>query len=123
MAKKPPKKSRQVSQDDPVHYTAVLVEGLRSDFKFVIEKVDGLEERLIRRMDEGFELHDERFDRIEAVLKTHSQMLQDNEGRWQQNDERWKQNDVRLERIEGKLNHVIEKVERHDQEIQRLKTA
>lgn len=126
----PKKQSRKKTDSEQVaHYTAVLVEDLKDQFKFVIEKVEGMEERLILRMDERFTKQDERFDIIESVLKEHSRMLQANEGRWNQNEERWnrneerwKQNDTRLNRIESKLDKVVNKVEQHDQDIFQLKS-
>lgn len=111
-----------------IHRQTILIENLESNFKFVIEKVDGMEERINRRADERFAQQDERFDRIEAVLRVHSQLLNQNEERWKQNEkrwvengERWAKNDNCLERIETKLDTVIEKVERHDVEIKEIK--
>lgn len=105
------------------HQTAILVEGLRSDFRLVIEKVDGMEERLNHRADERFAQQDEKFDRIEAILRMHSQKHNQNDERWRQNDDRWEKNDATLLRIETKLDKVIERVDRHDEEIGALKTA
>lgn len=115
--KRSPKKqsNKKTDSEQVAHYTAVLVEDLKDQFKFVIEKVEGMEERLILRMDERFAKQDERFDIIESILKEHSQMLQANE-------ERWKQNDARLGRIESKLDKVVDKVEQHDQDIYQLKS-
>lgn len=116
------------SKSDPLakeiaHYNAILIEDLKDQFKFVIEHVSGVEERLTKRMDERFVAHDQRFDIIESVLTQHSKMLQANEERWNQNEERWNQNDFRLDRIETKLDSVIETVKQHHNDIQELKKA
>jgi uncharacterized protein (DUF3084 family) len=104
------------------HYNALLIEDLKSDFKFVVEHMNGIEKRLTERMDRTDAANQQRFDTIEAILKLHSQHFQKNEERWQKNEERWQKNEERLGRIETKLDQVVEKVERHDQEIQEIKT-
>lgn len=131
------------------HYNAVLIEDLRSEFKFVVEHVSDVERRLTEKIDDSNTEHRERFKTIEAILKLHTEMLHENgerwkrnedrwnqnERRWEQNDKRWEQNDKRWEendkrweenerkltRIEEKLDHVAEKVERHDHDIQEIK--
>lgn len=103
-----------------MRYNAILIEELRSEFKFVIEHVTGVEERLTRRMDEKFE-------DVRKILTHHSDLLNENgeswkknEERWQKNEEHWQKNDVRLERIEQKLDTVIEKVAEHDITLKKL---
>ena len=106
----PPASAAQIQ-----HYNAILIEDLKSEFRFVVEHMSGIEQRLTDRMDKTDAANNERFDNIEAVLKIHSQMLQENSKRWEANEKR-------MERIETKLDNVIEKVERHDQEISELKS-
>ena len=51
------------------NYNAVLIEDLLSQFKFVIEKVEGSEQRLASRMDQKFAAHDEQLTDIRLQLK------------------------------------------------------
>lgn len=116
--KKPPKNTTGEgfgAAENVAHYTAVLVEDLKDQFKFVIEHVSGMEERLIKRMDTRFSEHDARFDVIDMVLKGHSQSLQ-------KIDSRLDGVESRLGKVESKLDHVIKKVERHDDDIRFLKS-
>jgi chromosome segregation ATPase len=104
------------------HYNAVLIESLESNFKFVIEKVDGMESRLNQRIDEERAKNDERFDRIESVLSYHSgqfkrvdSKLKEIESKLAEHDARFTQIDARFDRLESKLDTVITKVADHEQ--------
>ncbi|HCU24666.1 MAG TPA: hypothetical protein DF383_06595 [Deltaproteobacteria bacterium] len=99
-----------------------MIEDLKSEFRFVVEHVSTLNQSLRGEINQMKVENNERFDRIETVLKSHSRMLQENEKRWKDNEKRWEDNEKRLERIETKLDDVVEKVERHDQEISVLKS-
>lgn len=125
------KKKPTVKKQNPekvAHYIAVLVEGLRSDFRIVSEKVDCIEANIKKEMNERFDQQNERFNIIETVLKMHSQMLQTNEKRWEENEKRWEANDKRWEENQITLHEILksikdvsEKVDRHEGEIQEIK--
>ncbi len=115
-------------------YQTALLEEMRSNMKLVLEHVSGLEGKMERRFSETQAQNNQRFDTIEAVLKEHSRMHQENLKRWDKNDQRWERTENRLIRIEdrlirvedrlsyveGKLDHVHYRVERHDQQIATL---
>ena len=96
------------------HQVAVLMEDMDSKFNMVIEKVQGSEERLIRRMDERFAIQNQRFDLVETVLKQHSQKFQILENKMDNMEHR-------MGNLEQKIDKVIEKVEDHDKDIKELK--
>ncbi len=129
------------SKNEMEHYNAVLIESLRADFKFVIEKVEGSETRIMQVMNTRFAEHEEYFRQIMKVLAHHSEMFQKNDQRWEQNDKRWDQNDKRWEQndqrweqnekrwqqaersfdlINAKLDSVTMKVEDHDLKLQHI---
>lgn len=108
-------------KEDIAHYFSILLEDVRSDFKFAIESVLDMETRINKRMDERFEKVDQRFEVIESVLKEHSQNWVKNEQRWEQNEKRWKENNQKwketartLKDIQMTVTAVCHKVSEHD---------
>jgi len=118
-------------QDDPLkgpedrrkeHYTAILIEELDSKFKFVVEHMSGIEERLSRDLRE-FKIETEaNFKQVGRVLKFHSDLLEKNEERWKQNEQRWKQNEERWEKNEKRLEGVEHRLERVETRLERVET-
>lgn len=112
--KKPPLKKPQWTEGQ--HYNAIMLEKVESQMSLVIEHMNGVEQRLIRAMDEKFDSQNQRFDMIEAVLKQHSQKLQVLENKMGNMEHR-------MDHLEQKIDKVIEKVEDHDKDIKELKVA
>lgn len=77
------------------HYNAVLIEDLQSQFKLVIEHVEGFRDSIRQEMAEGFRQVHERLNVHEQYLKVNEKRWQDNEKRWQDNDKRWQDNEKR----------------------------
>lgn len=146
------KDKRRTSEKETVaHYNAVLIEGLKSDFRFVIEGLEGLRSELKQGMNEKFAEVDENFHTIRLVLQSHSRQFEKIDQRFEQIDHRFEkvnqrfdqidqrfdQIDQRFEKVdqrfenmdqrfntfEFKFDRVAEKVEGHDQAIQYLKTV
>lgn len=110
------------NSQDAAHYFSILLEEVRSDFKFAIESVLDMEHRINQRMDDRFEKVDQRFEVIEAVLEEHSRNWVKNEQRWEQNEKRWEENEKRwketartLKDIQTTVTAVCHKVSEHDQ--------
>lgn len=115
--------SEKPSSETIAHYNAVLIEDLRSEFKFVVEHVSSLSDRLDKKFDEQEVKFNERFNIIEAILQDHS-------CRWQENDKRWEENHAYLREMLKLLNRTIDdqdalsqRVDAHDRDLSTLKTA
>ncbi|GEM_PF-3063488 len=133
--KKSSKVSLQGTTKEIQHYNAVLIEALKSDFRAVTEGMNGMEVRLVRRMDETDQKNEKRFDDIEAILRLHTHKFEENDKRWESNEKRLDRIDgrltnvevrltgveSRLTNVETKLDLVVDKVEKHDQEIEHFK--
>lgn len=105
-AKKSPKKikvsiPRKPRVNSIAHYNGVLIEGLRSDFKFVTESVIGLHSVINEKIDALDKKLGARIDNVEAVLSYHSKLLQ--------------KNDKDHERINAVLEHHSQLLEHHSQ--------
>lgn len=129
-----PHRSLRVKKDtasakDNQHYYAVLIEGLRSDFKMLIEKLDGMEARINQRFDETARETEENFKQVGIVLSHHSRLLEQNEQRWENNDKRLDRiettlarHDKKFDDIDRKLDTLSETLAEHDQ-IRKQRTA
>lgn len=63
-------KDREMLQDKDIqHYTAILLEEIRSDFKMVIEKTEGTEDRLRHEFDTKLRSLEEQMNLRFNVLK------------------------------------------------------
>ena len=102
-------KYKDKSAKEIAHESVIMIESLRSDFKFVIEHMMGVEDRLIKRMDEKFAEHGQRLDVIEGVLRHHSEMHQEH--------------NRKFDLILSEMRPITHKVDQHDRDISDLKTA
>ena len=98
------------------HYNAVLLEEIRSQMNGVIETVQLTGQRLDEKIDGVEKRLTERLEIVEMVVRGNSEDIK-------KNSEDIKKNTVTIQRLEQKLDPVIEKVERHDVDILRLKSA
>lgn len=123
MSKKETPKSAKSSAT--AHYTAVLVEDLKDQFRFVTEKVVGLEESLRSQMaQDKAELKQEIGDtrraldmKIENVRTELKQEIVDTRKVLEMTIE-----NVRVD-LSGRIDRINDVVIRHDEEILTLKTA
>lgn len=118
---KPPPKEPQWTEGQ--HQVAILMEDMDSKFSMVIEKVQGMEERLIQRMDETDKKNQQEFTDIKSVLKLHGKILDDHSRKLDEHSKTLDSHGRKLDSLEGKLDKVIEKTEGHDKDIKELKTA
>ncbi len=101
-----------------------MVEDLRSEFKLVIEHVDGAFETLDRKMTAGFqEVH----TRIDDLTRWTAQGFKEINARFDQNDKRWAENEVwqrenmqLLSKIDDRLERVEVKLDNHEERISTL---
>lgn len=139
---KPKKTSKKTKVE---HYNAVLIEELRSDFKFVVEHATSVEDRLNKKMDVKFEEVDQNFADIRKILHNFgnkfedidqnfsditrflNHMVRENNKRFENVDKRLESIDKRFESIDkrfGKLEimlkPLVHKVIEHDQILTRL---
>lgn len=140
-----PKTIDELSQKETIaHYNAVMIEELRSQFKFVIEKSEGVEERTRQLINELHQKTEERFDDVDLVLRKHSEMFVQVDQRFDRlvkkvdgHDQRFESlehkfdrlekkvdgHDQRFDTLERKMDEVVEIVQRHEKDIQELKRA
>ncbi|OGQ04798.1 MAG: hypothetical protein A2W61_04810 [Deltaproteobacteria bacterium RIFCSPLOWO2_01_44_7] len=105
------------------HYNAVLLEEIRSQMNGVIETVQLTGQRLDEKIDGVEKRLTERLEIVEMVVRGNSEDIKKNSEDIKKNSEDIKKNTVTIQRLEQKLDPVIEKVERHDVDILRLKSA
>ncbi len=71
------------------HYNAVMIEELKSQFKFVIENMAGVELRLTQRIDALITKNQEEHDCFKLVLHRHSGLFEKIDQRFDKVDERF----------------------------------
>lgn len=102
VVKKPKKSSPPPAPGTPESYNAVLIEEVRSQMQLVIEESQSTKSFLSQRMAEDKKEICDRLEVIENVVRLHSGQLAD---------------------LGTKMDRVVDKVERHDDDIATLKEA
>ena len=105
------------------HYNAVLIEDLKSQFKMVIERSEGAEERTRQFIEELHTKTQERFDNVDLVLRHHSELFEEMDERFNKVDQRFDRLESRVCGLEKKMDEVVEAVQHHEKEIQEIKRA
>ncbi len=104
------------TQKDQLHYNAVLLEEIRSQMNVVIETTEVTRETLEAKIEE-----------VRTELKQEIQITQmavkANSVKLQEHDQRFDNLEKDVKEIKQKLEGVVEKIERHDEEITFLKSA
>ena len=102
-----PKTIDELSHKESIaHYNAVMIEELRSQFKFVIEKSESSEGRLRQLIEDLRKENQEDHDDIKLVLRKNSDMFE--------------QVDRRFDILEKKVDGLEQKVESHDRRFESL---
>ena len=123
---KPPKSSPEEEAGKKDHYSAILLEEVRDQFKFVIAKVDGMEGSLKKEMTENkAELKQDIADMGKALTmridNVRTELKQEIQGVRTELSEKISAVDTKLTAVSSKLDKTHEIVLRHDQDIAHLK--
>lgn len=109
------------------HYNAVLLESLKADFRFVIEAVQGLDQKMERRFAEMEERFNTRFEVLELTLKRHSTILDHHStilnhhsSILDRHSSILEEQNRKLERLDQRLGGVCSVVKIHDKKLKRL---
>ncbi|MBI2346812.1 MAG: hypothetical protein HYV03_08070 [Deltaproteobacteria bacterium] len=92
--------------DSPAHYNAILIEEMRSQMQLVIEKVEGVEERLITRMDDRFAKVDDQLQLLTSTTQEHSHRLNRLENKLDQTANKLDQTANKLDQTANKLDQI-----------------
>src|SRR3989339_350887 len=78
------KKGSLNGSESVAHYNAILIEELKSDFKFVAEQVMGLHDVIRQEVRQVRDDLGARIDNVESVLTYHSKLLEENKAEHEQ---------------------------------------
>lgn len=112
------------------HYSAVLVEDLKSQFKLVIEHVEGIREALGQKIDILEQKVDKLEQRVDKGFAENERRWQENERRWQENKQLWQENKRLWQENDGwqheaikTLGRIESKLDNHEERITHLESV
>lgn len=121
--KGPPQKkstSKESGSSQIEHYNAILLEDMRSEFKFVTEGLVGLREEIERnRKEDKFET-ESNFRDMRSLLRA---LYDKNERDFSENQANFSDMKSSLANLSNQVEKVVDKVEQHDKDIKDLKSA